>query len=77
MKNVNNFQIAKVQPQGGVSICLIFCQFFAGVVYKSVACKKKSVDRKMMAASFNKFYGKMWDGFCLNTRKRFLIELLF
>ena len=24
-----------------------------------------------MAATFNKFYGKMWDGFCLNTEKRF------
>ena len=27
MKNVNNFQIAKVQPQDVASTCLIFCQF--------------------------------------------------
>ena len=26
MKNVNNFQIAKVQPQGYCLACLIFCQ---------------------------------------------------
>ena len=32
------------------------------------------VDRKYMAAFFNKFYGKMWDGFCLNTEKRFRVE---
>ena len=29
------------------------------------------VDRKWMAAAFNKFHGKIWDGFCLNTRTRF------
>ena len=29
-----------------------------------------------MTASFNKFYGKIWDGFCFNTGKRFLVELL-
>ena len=27
------------------------------------------VDRKMMAASLNKFYGIMWDSFCLNIEK--------
>ena len=31
MKNLNNFQIAKVQPP---SICLIFCQFQPSVAYK-------------------------------------------
>ena len=41
---------------------------------------------EMMTASLNKFYGKMWDGFCLitakcemafclNTGKRFLVEV--
>ena len=25
--------------------------------------------QKMIVASINKFYGKMWDGFCLNTEK--------
>ena len=33
MKNANNLQIAKFQPQG-VSICLIFYQFQPGVAYK-------------------------------------------
>ena len=44
MKNVNNFQIAKVQPQGLRTICLIFfCQFEPGVAYKGVAYTKKRV----------------------------------
>ena len=34
------------------------------------------VDRKI-TASFNKFYGKMFNGFWLNTSKRFLLEVLF
>ena len=38
MKNVNNFQIVKVQVL--LSICLIFCQFQPGVAYKSVTYKK-------------------------------------
>ena len=42
MKNVNNFQKAKVQPQGVLfSICLIFCQAQPGVAYKSVTYKKR------------------------------------
>ena len=41
MKKANNFQIAKVQPQGVVAnSCLIFYQFRLGVAYKSVAYKK-------------------------------------
>ena len=43
VKNVNNFQIAKVQSQGVISICLLFCQFQPGVAYKSAAYKKKRV----------------------------------
>ena len=40
-KNVNNFQIAKVQSNRVLfSICLIFCQFHPGVTYKSVAYEK-------------------------------------
>ena len=42
MNNVNNFQIAKVRPQG-VGICLIFCQFQPGVADNSVAYKKEHV----------------------------------
>ena len=34
MKEGNNFQIAKVKPQG------VACQFEPGVAYKSVAYKK-------------------------------------
>ena len=30
-----------------------------------------------MAASFDKFYGKMWIGFCANTRKRLFAEVSF
>ena len=40
MKNVNNFQIAKVQPHGLPQHLLDFCQFQPDVTYKSVACKK-------------------------------------
>ena len=43
MKNVNNCQIAKIQPQSVSSICLIFYQFQPDVAYKSVAYKKKHV----------------------------------
>ena len=39
MKNVSNFQIAKVQPQG-VPYCLICWQFQSGVAYKSGGYKK-------------------------------------
>ena len=38
MKNVNNFQVAKVQVL--LSICLTFCQFQSRVAYKSVDFKK-------------------------------------
>ena len=27
-----------------------------------------------MVTSFSKFYGEIWVGFCLNIRKRFLVE---
>ena len=40
MKKANNFEIEKVQSQGLLSICLIFCQFQPDVVYKSVASKE-------------------------------------
>ena len=40
IKNVNNFQIAKVSLRVLLSIYLIFHQFQFGVVYKSVAYKK-------------------------------------
>ena len=40
IKNVYNFQVAKVHSQVVLSICLIFCQFQPGVAYKSVAYKK-------------------------------------
>ena len=40
MKNVNNFQIAKVQPQGVALHFLICPKFEPGVAYKSVAYKK-------------------------------------
>ena len=28
-----------------------------------------------MVAPFSKFYGKIWAGFCLNTEKRFFLEV--
>ena len=28
-----------------------------------------------MVAPFSKFYGKLWVGFCLNTGKRFFLEV--
>ena len=38
LKKANNFQIAKVQPQG---VAQFFCQFQPGVAYKSAAYTKK------------------------------------
>ena len=45
MKKVNNFQIAKVQPQGVAQhlVEIAFRQFQPSVAYKSVAYKKKRV----------------------------------
>ena len=40
IKNVTNFQTGKLSLRVLLSICLIFCQFQAGVAYKSVAYKK-------------------------------------
>ena len=40
MKKANNFQIAKVQPQGVVWLLLDFYLFQPGVIYKSVSYKK-------------------------------------
>ena len=40
MKSENNLRVSKVQSQGLLSICLIFCQFKSGVAYKSAAYKK-------------------------------------
>ena len=41
VKKVNNFQIAKVQSQGGsYSSCLIFSRYQPTVTYESVAHKK-------------------------------------
>ena len=42
MKNMNNCQITKVQPQVFLIICLIFCQFQPGVAYKC-CLQEKSV----------------------------------
>ena len=30
---------------------------------------------KKIAAPLSKFYGKIWVGFCLNTGKRFFLEM--
>ena len=43
MRNVNNFQIAKIHPQSVLSICLSFCQFQPGVLIKKVLLIKKRV----------------------------------
>ena len=41
MKKANNFQIAKVQPQGCcLAFALFFCQFQPGLAYKKAAYKK-------------------------------------
>ena len=41
IKNVNNFQTAKVWPRGVLSICFIFSQFQSGVPYKNDALIKE------------------------------------
>ena len=33
--------------------------------------------QKWTASSLNKFYGRMWDGFCLKIGECFLVEVLF
>ena len=48
MKNVNNFQIAKVQPQVLLSICLSFCQIHPGVAYKIVASQGYNIMHEMV-----------------------------
>ena len=47
------------------------------VLYMSI--KRDSLNRqwKRMVASFSNFYGKIWGGFCLNIRKRVLLEFSF
>ena len=40
IKNVSNFQIVKVQPQGVTEYFYDFCSFQAGLAYKSVAYEK-------------------------------------
>ena len=49
MKNVNNFQIAKVQPQGVAQHLLDFLPISAdkSVAFKNVAYKKKRVNDKL------------------------------
>ena len=45
MKNVNNFQILKVQPHGVTwHLRDFFCQFQPGVAYKTVGYTKKRVN---------------------------------
>ena len=48
MKNVNNFQIANVQPPGVAQhlFDVSACQIQPGVAYKSVAYKKKRANEK-------------------------------
>ena len=40
MANINKYQIAKVQSQVLLSICLTFCQFHPDEARKSIAYKK-------------------------------------
>ena len=54
MKNVNNFQIAKDQPQGIAWYYLFFFQFQPDVAYKSVVSKESvyfKYDRNMRGQS--------------------------
>ena len=39
--------------------------------------KRQKIDICILGFCFNKFYGEMFVGFCLNTAKRFFLELLF
>ena len=54
MKNVNNFQIVKVQPQDNASHLLDFCQFLPGIAYKSVAHKKACITLEFAASKESK-----------------------
>ena len=50
-----------------------FIELNCNLVIQQYRCWNKvihQVNRKWSAASFNKFYSKLWDGFCLNTGKR-------
>ena len=40
LKNLNNFQMSKIQPHGVAYHLLEFCQFQPGIACKSVAYKK-------------------------------------
>ena len=37
--------------------------------------KKVAYQIERTVVSFNKFYGKIWVGFCLNTGKRLFLEV--
>ena len=53
LKKANNFQIAKVQPQG---VAQFFCQFQPGVAYKSAAYTKKRMQHIRKPGK----HGKSW-----------------
>ena len=40
-------------------------------------CDSSNRQYNWMVASFSKFYGKIWVSFCVNTEKRFFLEVLF
>ena len=49
-------------------------------INKECRCLNKifhQIDRKLMIAHFINFYGKIWVGFCLQTGKRFVLEVSF
>ena len=45
MKNANNSQMSKFSLRVLLSICLMFCQFQPGAVYKSIASLKQACNR--------------------------------
>ena len=64
MKKSNNFQIVKVQPQGLLSFCLIFCKFQPGVAYKCVAYKKNVYIKRWL---FQRTRGVHWISFLIQA----------
>ena len=53
MNKANNFQIAKIQPQGAAQLLFDFSPISAGVAYKSVAFKKACIWVNLVCRNFN------------------------
>ena len=55
----------------------LFDMFTQSIKFCLKKCDSLNRQQKWMVAPFSKFYGKIWVSFCLNTGKRFFLEVSF